>query len=234
MLAPGYRGTEAAPPTLTTMTTGWRGVCGQSSTEKKFQNVPRKPGHKLQTVLEVPDTSALQELGQGWGLGSSLGLGAGPCQFCCEGCMPCGGCQSSKQAGVVSAAVPFQSAEGNMATLRRERLPILPKLGRTFQGRGRPGSAHRRFGPVRGRAGIGPGASGASCATPLTRFGGLPGATVLPRVCRWAMGAGLVWPTGCSYWELRLGLHPTLFPNSGRDELTSARNWGGLLCLPGL
>lgn len=81
VLVPGYRGAEFSTPHPHHHCghTGWRGVCGQSSSweRREFQNVPR-------AWPQAPDTrswrcltpSALRELGQGWGLGSSMGLRA--------------------------------------------------------------------------------------------------------------------------------------------------------------
>lgn len=142
VLAPGYRGTEGRAPTLTTMTTQAGGECVvRAPAGKESSRMFQEPGHRLQTL--GPGGARHQVPFKSWGRGgvwvAAWAWGPGPCQFCCEGCMPCRGLSEQQAKPVLFLPLClFQSAEGNLGGLPEDVFHILPKLGRTFQVEGGP------------------------------------------------------------------------------------------------
>ena len=175
VLVPGYRGTEGRTPTLTTMTTQAEGECVvRAPTGKESSRMFQEPGHRLQTL--GPGGARRQVPFKSWGRGgvqvAAWAWGPGPCQFCCEVCMPCRGLSEQQAKPVLFLPLClFQSTEGNLGGLPEDVLHILPKLGRTFQVEGGPDLLTGALALFGGGAGIRPGASGASCVTPLTNLG---------------------------------------------------------------
>lgn len=192
----------------------------------------QEPGHRLQTP--GPGDARLRVPFESWGgcriRGVVWSWGPGSSQFYREGRGPRR--EVSKQQAQAVSFLPLcflQSTEGNFGGLSEDVLHVLPKLGRTFQVEGGLDLLAGALALVGGGAAIRRGAwSMRSPVRPFTDLGACwgrrprggdasPQGQHSPSVCRWTMKASVVWPMGCSCWELCPGLLPTLPPNSGRD-----------------
>lgn len=195
----------------------------------------QEPGHRLQTL--GPRGARRQVPFESWGRGgvqaAAWAWGPGACQFCCEGRMPCRELSEQQAEPVLFLPLCFlQSTEGNLSGLPEDVLHILPKFGRTFQVEGGLDLLAGALALVGGGAEIRPRACGASCETPLMNFwaswgqGPLQGVQVGHN--GWFGVAHGLWLLGTPSWP-----PPHALPKlRWRQGLTSARNWGGLLCLP--